>query len=941
MKDDHKTKAQLLSELAELRQRIAELETTEAERKRMEGTLRLEEHLRLQGAALEAAANGIVITNRDGAILWTNRAFTTLTGYAADEAMGQNPRILKSGVHGPAFYQALWQTIQSGQVWHNEIMNRRKDGSLYIEEMTITPVPSTDGEITHFVAIKQDVTERKWTENKLQETKDQLETILQGVADGINVLDATGRLIYVNEAAAHAAGYPSAQAMLQAHDTGQLFERFDILDESGQPFPIAQLPNRLALQGKRTQAITLCYRLRSTGEEKWSVVQATPILDEDGQVRFVVTIARDITDRRRAEEAMATLASFPELNPSPIVEVDLSGQVHYLNAAAQQLLPGLQTAGPQHPWLADWESIADQFRQGTPSVLREVPIGGLWYQQALYYTMPGRRVRIYGLDITERRQAREALQEKTDELDRFFSLALDLLCIADTDGYFRRLNRSWETTLGYRLETLEGKRFLDLVHPDDLASTVTAIADLAAGKSVLNFVNRYRCQDGSYRWIEWHSSPYKGKLIYAAARDITKRKEAEETLARHDRAMAALYETSLEINSQPDVPTLLHAIVRRAVELLGTRMGGLYLIRPDGQTLEFVVTHNLPRDYTGTILHLGEGLSGRIAQTGKPMMVDDHLHWDGRAGVYADMQTRRVLGVPLKVGGRVIGVINVADNEKVGPFDENQVRLLSLFADQAAVAVKNARLVEALRHSNAELEARNGELDAFAHTVAHDLKNPVGLIIGFAEILAQGYATMSNEDRQQSVQLMLRNGRKISDIIDELLLLAEVRKVQVKEEPLDMERIVAEALQRLADMVKQYQADIRLPSTWTAALGYAPWVEEVWMNYLSNAIKYGGHPPRIELGAAPLPSPPPQAGESVRGGMVRFWVRDNGAGLTPEDQAQLFAPFTRLDQVRVKGHGLGLSIVRRIVEKLGGQVGVESQVGHGSMFSFTLPGVPG
>ena len=137
------------------------------------------------------------------------------------------------------------------------------------------------------------------------------------------------------------------------------------------------------------------------------------------------------------------------------------------------------------------------------------------------------------------------------------------------------------------------------------------------------------------------------------------------------------------------------------------------------------------------------------------MMVDDITsHWDGRAGVYADIQTRRVLGVPLKVGDKVIGVINVADDEKVGPFDENQVRLLSLFADQATVAVENARLVEALRQSNAELQARNEELDAFAHTVAHDLKNPVGLIIGFAEILAQGYATMSDDDRQQSVQAM-------------------------------------------------------------------------------------------------------------------------------------------------------------------------------------------
>jgi two-component system sensor histidine kinase/response regulator len=103
----------------------------------------------------------------------------------------------------------------------------------------------------------------------------------------------------------------------------------------------------------------------------------------------------------------------------------------------------------------------------------------------------------------------------------------------------------------------------------------------------------------------------------------------------------------------------------------------------------------------------------------------------------------------------------------------------------------------------------------------------------------------------------------------------------------------------------------------------------VWANYISNAIKYGGRPPHIELGAT-----------AQDDGMVRFWVRDNGAGLTPEEQTRLFIPFTRLDQVQVKGHGLGLSIVRRIVGKLGGQVGVESQVGQGSVFSFTLPGRP-
>jgi two-component system sensor histidine kinase/response regulator len=142
-----------------------------------------------------------------------------------------------------------------------------------------------------------------------------------------------------------------------------------------------------------------------------------------------------------------------------------------------------------------------------------------------------------------------------------------------------------------------------------------------------------------------------------------------------------------------------------------------------------------------------------------------------------------------------------------------------------------------------------------------------------------------------------------------------------------MEKAVAEALLGLANIVEQYQADIRISPGWTTALGHAPWVEVVWANYISNAIKYGGRPPHIELGAT-----------AQDDGMVRFWVRDRGAGLTPEEQTRLFTPFTRLDQVHVKGHGLGLSIVRRIVEKLGGQVGVESRVGQGSVFSFTLPG---
>jgi PAS domain S-box-containing protein len=252
------------------------------------------------------------------------------------------------------------------------------------------------------------------------------------------------------------------------------------------------------------------------------------------------------------------------------------------------------------------------------------------------------------------------------------------------------------------------------------------------------------------------------------------------------------------------------------------------------------------------------------------------------------------------------------------------------FVKVAEDITERKRAEEALRQRTAELEARNEELDAFSHTVAHDLQNPLGVVIGFAEVLEQDFATVPAEDLKRYLHLIAQRGRKMSNIIDELLLLAGVRQTDVEAVPLDMASIVAEAQRRLSDLIEEYQAEILVPEAWPAAWGHGPWVEEIWANYISNAVKHGGRPPRVELGA-----------EVQADHMVRFWIRDNGPGLTLEEQARLFVPFTQLAQIRFEGHGLGLSIVRRIVEKLGGQVGVESKgvPGQGSIFFFTLPGM--
>jgi signal transduction histidine kinase len=255
---------------------------------------------------------------------------------------------------------------------------------------------------------------------------------------------------------------------------------------------------------------------------------------------------------------------------------------------------------------------------------------------------------------------------------------------------------------------------------------------------------------------------------------------------------------------------------------------------------------------------------------------------------------------------------------------------------------KRKEAEESLRQANLELQARNEELDAFDHTVAHDLRGPLSIVIGYANTIADYVDTLSRAELQQSARALLQVGLKMDNIIDELMLLAGLRKALATMGPLDMAGIVAEAQLRLVHLIGDTRAEIILQdvSAWPVARGYGPWVEEVWVNYLSNALKYGGRPPRVELGADPLSTPLTSGGE-VEGGMVRFWVRDNGQGLTPEDQARLFTPFTRLDQARAKGHGLGLSIVRRIVEKLGGRVGIESAgvPGQGSTFFFTLPRV--
>jgi two-component system sensor histidine kinase/response regulator len=277
-----------------------------------------------------------------------------------------------------------------------------------------------------------------------------------------------------------------------------------------------------------------------------------------------------------------------------------------------------------------------------------------------------------------------------------------------------------------------------------------------------------------------------------------------------------------------------------------------------------------------------------------------------------------------KVRGFVLGAVDYIEkpiqSEEVLARVRTHLTLQQLQKEQAAQTMR-------LQAEVIEREKLIEELDSFAHTVAHDLKNPLGGVMSHAKFLRRYHTQMSPVEFLDSLDTIVRSSAKMNNIIEELLLLATIRTEEVQLAPVNMVPIIDDVIDRLSFLMAEYRAFVLPPDTtnWPMAYGYGPWIEEVWVNYISNAVKYGGRPPRIELGATPHSD-----------GTVEFWVKDNGTGLTEAEQSQLFVPFNRLSQVQMEGHGLGLSIVYRIVKRLDGRVEVRSKNGNGSVFSFYL-----
>ena len=245
---------------------------------------------KLQSAALETAANGIVITDRHGRIVWANPSISKMTYYTHDELIGQNPRIFKSGKHGEAYYQSIWEAITAGKTWQGEVINRRKDGSLYVEEMTITPVYNgSHNEITHYIAVKQDVTRRKQAEEALQESENRYRDLVENQGEGAVIMDKEMRFEYVNLAAENILGVPAKKLIGM--------KLLDFLTSRQKKVLENQLKTR---KTGKTSTYELTLR-RTDGKKRTVLITATPRFDTAGEYSGSFGIFRDITERKQIE----------------------------------------------------------------------------------------------------------------------------------------------------------------------------------------------------------------------------------------------------------------------------------------------------------------------------------------------------------------------------------------------------------------------------------------------------------------------------------------------------------------------------------------------------------------------------------------------------------------------------------------------------------------
>ena len=416
------------------------------------------------------------------------------------------------------------------------------------------------------------------------------------------------------------------------------------------------------------------------------------------------------------------------------------------------------------------------------------------------------------------------------------------------------------------------------------------------------------------------------------------RRRAEEQLERRHREIGTLYEIGHDISATLDLPTVLRRIATHARDLLEADDSEVYLVEPDGQTLRAIIAlGDCAEQVKATAMRLGEGFVGYVAQSGEAEIINDVAH-DARAMHIPGTpdQGHALMCVPLISKDQVIGVMALARLGERDPFADDDLYFLVALARQAAIAITNARLFAQEEQRATEL-ARTLEKqkdlerlkDELIQNVSHELRTPLGLILGYAEMLHSGDLGELDPLQQQSVAVIARRARILRKMIDDFTVILEVRNRELERKPVDLSALIRNLLADFQALVEQagLTLEAQVASDLPLVSGNEMHLERVLDNLLDNARKF------TSAGSVSVRL------EQERGDLV-LEVSDTGVGIPRDEFERIFDLFYQVDggpSRHFGGTGLGLALVKEVVEFHGGAVVVESQPKKGSTFKISLP----
>ncbi|MCP4427586.1 MAG: GAF domain-containing protein [Chloroflexi bacterium] len=721
----------------------------------------------LQESALQAAANGIFITSVDGEIIWANQALAALTGYEIDELIGANPRLLRSGAQDETYYRNMWQTIAAGNVWRGEVINRRKDGSLYTEDMTITPMEAASGEITHFIAVKQDISERKQKEERIKKNQqsqevlnrllqllleeDSLDTLLQRALDiiispSLSSVQAKGSIFLVD---------PESPELVMVAQRN--LEKPLLTYCARVPFGHC-LCGRAAATGETLFANCVDHRHEITYEGMSAhghfnvpislygeVVGVLNLYVEEGhqqderEIAFLETVANTLASlikRKRTEDALeeqhAFLRQVVDVNPSLVFAKDRDGRYILANQAmadvygsAVEDLIGktdadfVRESANTERFLLEDQEIMDTLKE--KQVPMDIAVDAEGNKRRFLMTKcpivgpDGKAQQILGVatDVTQLAQAEEALRQSEEQIRRIIDTALDAVISINEEGVTIGWNLRAESMFGWSSAEAIGQSLNDTIIPSQYSEAhsqgmkrylTTGKYKLLNRRVEITAVHR----DGHEFPIELSISPNKtedGYIFNAFLRDITERKEAEETLKRSQAEIQVKADSLSVVNAITD--TLyrsrdLKMGVERAVEEIQTYTQAptiaFYTLDEEAQCLTLATARGVSKEARrhGKTLPLQGSLSG-ITVARKEIVISHDLINDDRVEprvlkALKKQGLKSVFSLPLLFQEEVLGVINCIHEEVYTVTSEEQETLMAI-GHTIGLALANAQHV--------------------------------------------------------------------------------------------------------------------------------------------------------------------------------------------------------------------------------------------------------